>query len=176
MRRSFYNPFIVRKLWRSTSKMMRLPPAFGWVYINSLEYSSDLHRALSRTETPLASRFVHSVTYSYGDYGVRSGVLVDQWFVSAITIQLNVYGKKMRIWGKKMEIWREITLLYSVNQLKNIEVGCHRARFFPTISYNFVLFVSNLYYSWVKYPCRLLQPPSRCLSVILLFWSSYFGS
>ena len=94
MRRSFYNPFIVRKLWRSTSKMMRLPPAFGWVYINSLEYSSDLHRALSRTETPLASRFVHSVTYSYGDYGVRSGVLVDQWFVSAITIQLNVYGKK----------------------------------------------------------------------------------
>ena len=43
-----------------------------------------------------------------------------------------------------MEIWREITLLYSVNQLKNIEVGCHRARFFPTISYYFVLFVPNL--------------------------------
>ena len=40
-----------------------------------------------------------------------------------------------------MEIWRKITLLYSVNQLKKIEVGCHRARFFPTISYNFVLFV-----------------------------------
>ena len=155
---------------------MRLPPAFGWVYINSLEYSSDLHRALSRTETPLASRFVHSVTYSYGDYGVRRGVLVDQWFVSAITIQLNVYGKKMRNWGKRWKFEENHIVIFSKSIEEHWSGFVTGRGFFPTISYNFVLFVSNLYYSWVKYPCRLLQPPSRCLSVILLFWSSYFGS